>query len=93
MSTMLYKSGGKEKLHGVMVQTIVVKDEQVKEYLADGWLDSPQAVAETQSVKPAESADAPTRAELEIKANELGIKFDGRTSDKTLLSKIDEATK
>ena len=27
---------------------------------------------------------APTRAELEAKANELGIRFDGRTKDKKL---------
>ena len=35
----------------------------------------------------------PTRAELQAKATELGIKFDGRTSDKTLLAKIDAAMK
>jgi len=34
---------------------------------------------------------APTRAELEQKATELGIKFDGRTGDKTLLKRIEEA--
>ena len=33
----------------------------------------------------------PTRDELEAKARELGVKFDGRTSDKTLLSKIEAA--
>jgi len=32
-----------------------------------------------------------TRAELEQQARELGIKFDGRTGDKTLLSKINAA--
>lgn len=45
-------------------------------------------------VKPAKSEDdilPPTRAEMEIKAEELGIKFDGRTSDKKLLERITEA--
>ena len=33
----------------------------------------------------------PTRVEMEAKATELGIKFDGRTSDARLLAKITEA--
>ena len=33
----------------------------------------------------------PTRKEMEAKANELGIKFDGRTSDKKLSSLIETA--
>lgn len=33
----------------------------------------------------------PTREELEAKATELGLKFDGRTSDAGLLKKIDAA--
>ena len=33
----------------------------------------------------------PTSEEIRTKAKELGIKFDGRTSDKTLLKKIEEA--
>lgn len=40
----------------------------------------------------AENDDAmPTREELEIKATELGLKFDGRTSDKKLTKLIAEA--
>lgn len=34
---------------------------------------------------------APTREELEAKATELGLKFDGRTSDAGLLKKIEAA--
>lgn len=33
----------------------------------------------------------PTRAELESKAIELGLKFDGRTKDASLLKRINEA--
>ena len=32
----------------------------------------------------------PTREELEMKANELGIKFDGRTTDKKLQQRIED---
>lgn len=35
----------------------------------------------------------PTRLELEIKALELGIKFDGRTTDKRLSDRITESLK
>jgi len=35
----------------------------------------------------------PTRQELEAKATELGIKFDGRYSDKRIASLIEEALK
>jgi len=46
------------------------------------------AQAEVQAVEVVETAPeddaAPTRAELEAKATELGIRFDGRTKDKKL---------
>jgi hypothetical protein len=42
-----------------------------------------QAV-ETVEAKESEDDAAPTRAELEAKATELGIRFDGRTKDKKL---------
>ena len=45
-----------------------------------------QAAAESvEAVDTAPEEDAPpTRAELEVKATELGIRFDGRTKDKKL---------
>jgi hypothetical protein len=39
--------------------------------------------AESQAIIPEDDA-APTREELEAKATELGIRFDGRTKDKKL---------
>ena len=46
------------------------------------------AQAQAQAVEPVETAPeddaAPTREELEAKAKELGIRFDGRTGDKKL---------
>jgi hypothetical protein len=41
-----------------------------------------------ESDEPADNAP-PTRAELEKMAGELGIKFDGRTTDALLRKKID----
>jgi hypothetical protein len=40
---------------------------------------------------PEDDDAPPTLAELQAQATKLGIKFDGRTSDKTLLAKIDAA--
>jgi hypothetical protein len=42
-----------------------------------------QAEAAAQAIMPEEDA-LPTREELETKATELGIRFDGRTKDKKL---------
>jgi hypothetical protein len=58
---------------------------------------APSVVSTISSEPVAEAADAvaddapPTREELEEKARELGIKFDGRTGDKLLLKRITEA--
>lgn len=55
--------------------------------LSEGWFTTlPEAI----EGKAAESEDnsAPTRAEFEAKAAELGIAFDGRTTDKRLGEKI-----
>ena len=68
------------------VRVVADADEQ-KAALADGWrLSSPEAHApQTASEAP------PTRAELEQKAAELGIKFDGRWGDKRLAEAIAKA--
>ena len=60
------------------------------------WLrfQAPQKPAASISEAPVPDDDAPpTRAELEQKARELGVKFDGRTSDGTLLRRINAAMK
>ncbi len=59
-----------------------------------GWFDSVgEALEAWKSGKVAEPEDnaPPTRAEMEQRAKELGIKFDGRTTDAALLRKISEA--
>lgn len=43
-----------------------------------------------EKISEGDEQNPPTREELEQKANELGIKFDGRTTDRKLLEKIEE---
>lgn len=65
--------------------------------IADGWFASvPEALAPKLPEKKADvlvtKDDAPpTRTEMEAKATELGIKFDGRTTDAKLMKLITEA--
>lgn len=70
--------------------------------VSDGWHPTlPGAVTAWQSppaqvpppIPDPEPVDdsAPTRAEIEAKARELGIRFDGRSANATLLRKIEEA--
>lgn len=81
--------------------TVCVEDDEVPAMLNAGWFKSiaeawasraevVQPVPEAPAVVPADDAP-PTRAELERKAKELGIKFDGRTGDKRLAALIAEA--
>ena len=61
---------------------------------ADGWQEDQYAAKAAADESMAETEEAPdddappTRAELEAKARELGIKFDGRTGDKKLAALI-----
>ena len=91
---MLYLTPGPEPMHGGMFSTLIVGDaDEQADALARGWaLTTPDALAlkaeadaraKAPDQAPADDAP-PTRAELEQKAAELGLKFDGRTSDKKL---------
>lgn len=91
---MLYKAGGPEQIHGAQFHTLIVHDaDELDAALGDGWaMSTPEALdaAKPKAVPntiPDDSAPA-TREELERKANELQIKFDGRTSDKKLADLI-----
>lgn len=85
---------------------LVDDDEAHDAALAEGWHESAvearqasddklAAKLETEpapALVPGENAP-PTRAELEAKATELGIKFDGRSSSKKLSHQITDALK
>lgn len=74
---------------GSFAHRLVADEEQFDTAISEGWAGTlPEAIAPP-AVNPAAPAGAePTRAELEQKAAELGIKFDGRTSDRKLFDAI-----
>ncbi|MEY0695038.1 hypothetical protein AB7378_14880 [Providencia rettgeri] len=41
MSTMLYKANGDVKVWGMMLQTITVNNDEIEDYLNDGWHKNP----------------------------------------------------
>lgn len=83
---LVYKSATDYKL--------VSDDKEYDSALSDGWFHGvleakgPKKVEVKEEVKAPEDKSAPTRHEMELKAKELGIKFDGRTSDAKLLKMI-----
>lgn len=80
----LYRAGTGTLVDGVECAFMLAKDaaEQAAS-LADGW----GFVAHAEPASPADDAP-PTRAELEAKATELVVKFDGRWGDKRLSDAI-----
>ena len=100
--TILYKCPG---VHagplGKTFKTAQAADQSALDALiADGWHATLPAacgiVSAPVAVEPEPEADLlapPTRDELEAKANELGIKFDGRTRDGKLATMIADALK
>lgn len=84
--TIVYKDGGAHHRPGGMYSWKSVNSEaEHKTALADGWFDSLSEAIE------GVSNSAPTRQEMELKAKELGLKFDGRTTDAKLLKMIEGA--
>ena len=94
--TLVYKDGGPhQRPGGTFDYKRIVNEDQLAAALANGWfltlVEATQpAAVDSSEVSPDDDAP-PTREELETKARELGLKFDGRTSDKALLSKIEAA--
>lgn len=95
--TMLYKHPGAHEMHGDKFDYIVVDEQDVDQAKKEGWhLTTTEAKEKTKAPAkpapaPADDNAPPTREELETKATELGIKFDGRTSDAKLGSLIAKA--
>jgi len=94
----VYKAPGVNQCQGGSFDYVVVNDDEERaDKLANGWFGSiPEALkgeSDQSEEAPADEESEPTRAELEAKATELGIAFDGRTSDAKLLGKITEALK
>ena len=91
--TLVYKNGGPhQRPGGTFDYKRIVNDDQLAAALADGWfltlVEATQPAAIDQSEVSPDDDAPPTREELEAKARELGVKFNGRTSDKALAAKI-----
>jgi hypothetical protein len=86
---LVYRCPGKHSVGGGTYDfaPAETKDELSK-MLSKGWFKTlPEAIKGKEIVEDG----PPTRAELETKAKELGLKFDGRTNDKKLALMIEEA--
>ena len=92
---LVYKVPGKYvRPHGTYDFEGVNNAEELQAKLKEGWFCSlSEAIKPENKQEVAEEDDTtpPTRQELEEKATELGIKFDGRFSDKKIAQLIDEA--
>ncbi len=86
--TLVYRCPGDHHCAGGTYAYLGISEQpQLDAALSDGWfLTLPEAIS-----GEAEDGSEPTRGELEAKAAELGIKFDGRTTDKALAIKIEQA--
>ncbi len=72
----------------------VANEAEMAKALADGWHPTIEQACEPPAKAPEVDSGGfadespPTRAELEQKARELGVSFDGRTTDKRLAERI-----
>lgn len=94
--TMLYRCPGIHAIHGGKFDYTIVAEADVESALADGWfLTTTEAKEAFEAAKapaaPADDNAAPTRAELEAKATELGLTFAKNISDAKLLDRITAA--
>lgn len=99
--TIVYKSpGSRRNKYGTYDYVGVKTQEEFDRRIADGWHPSQEAAfASLKQPHPPEVTSSPapildaqtTRADLEQKALALGLKFDGRTTDKKLLERIEQA--
>lgn len=90
-NTMLYKHGGKHKIHGDKFDYIIVDADEggaTEDALSKGWH---LTTTEAKLGKIDSNDDGEiTRDELEAKATELGINFRSNTKDETILKLINE---
>ena len=97
--TILYRvPGPHKKPRGLTYAYTGAEDqEQFDALIAKGWSASYQDAANKLDKKPEAKAveidevSGPTREELELKAKELGVSFNARTSDITLSDRITAA--
>ena len=94
----VFRKAKTKREDGSKFDTLLVQDIDHRiDALNDGWYSTViEALEDRQESKEAEEESTqnenapPTREELEAKATELGLKFDGRTSDRKLSALIAE---
>lgn len=92
----VFRDGGlTERAGGTYSHELVHDEDEYFAALGAGWygnlqdaIDAPNRAKEDNEY---ETDAPPTREEMESKAKELGIKFDGRIGDKKLLALIEKA--
>lgn len=92
--TLVYKGEGPHSRAGGTYDFAAANDQEALDAkLADGWFTTlPTAIDAHAKPAAVKSDDAPaTRAELEIKAKELGIQFGKKTTDAELGASITKA--
>jgi len=92
----VFKVGGPFQMASGTYDRLLVQDkDESGEAMENGWFGNLQDAIDAKNapVKKEQAADdaPPTRAELEAKATELGIKFDARFGDKKLSDLIQKA--
>lgn len=92
--TIVYRVPGPYKAPGGNGKTYDYRGAQDQEefdkLIEAGWFETIRAAEQAKSDSVDAESDNPTRAEMEQKAIELGIKFDGRTTDQKLLVRINQ---
>jgi len=92
--TLVYRCPGSCARPGGTYGWLAVADRgRLDAALAAGWfLTLPEAVAGKADVAEAVDSAPPTRAEMEQRAGELGLRIDGRWSDARLAAEIAKVT-
>lgn len=87
---MIFRCPGPKEWEGILYDSRLIDGDEIPQ----GWHETIWD-AQKAATHPADINDSGevTREEMEQKAKELGLKFDGRTSNRKLLSLIEEALK
>lgn len=89
--TILYRTPGphKKPRGGTYAYKGAADQAAFDDLISKGWFPSYEDAVAGKVV--IDEVSAPTRLELEYKASELGVSYDGRTSDKKLAERIAKA--
>lgn len=90
--TIVYRCPGAHSRPGGSYDWLAIQSQEaLEDAFAKGWFATMPEAVDGKHAVPIDDTSAPTREELELKASELQIPFDGRTSDKKLGKLITDA--